>query len=88
VSQPGQRSGPGVDPGTAAESRLATTTSLDTAIMPRPTNRPRFNLGRVLDRRHASLELDRMLDCYPYPDPHELYGPTAALARLLEADSS
>ena len=56
-------------------------------IVPHTSVRPRFDLSRVLDRHHASLELDRLLDCYPYPDPHELYGMTPALARMLEAEA-
>jgi hypothetical protein len=57
------------------------------SIQPRPADRPRFRLARVLDRRRASLELDRVVDVHPYPDPHEIYGKTPALARMLEAEA-
>jgi hypothetical protein len=64
VSLVNDRSGP-----EAASESLATTKSLDAAIMPRPTNRPRFNLDCVLERRRASLDLDRLLGVCRYPEP-------------------
>jgi hypothetical protein len=82
VSPPGQRERPGVD-GSQALSEVTSTVN----IVPQCADRPRFDLPRIHDRRHASLELDRLLGVCRYPDPHELYGMTAALARMLEAEA-
>src|SRR4051794_34521319 len=45
-----------------------------------------FSADRVLARRRTRLELDRLLDSFPYPAPHELYGTTVVLERLLDAE--
>jgi len=36
--------------------------------------RPTFDLGRVLERRRTSRELDALLNVRGYPDPVVLYG--------------
>jgi hypothetical protein len=82
VSPPGKRDAPG------GESEGAQGVTPTASTVSYASVRLRFNLARVLDRRHASLELDKMLDACRYPDPHELYGMTAALARMLEAEAS
>jgi hypothetical protein len=64
IEPPGQRERPGGQ--SQALSKTVTTTE---DIVPHRGDRPRFNLARVFDRRHASLELDRMLGVHPYPAP-------------------
>jgi hypothetical protein len=60
-------------------------------VTPDPApDRPRrsFELRRARERRRVSRQLDRLLGCrYPYPDPHQVYGTTPALARALEAEA-
>jgi hypothetical protein len=57
------------------------------ATSPNVTPRQRFSAECLLARRRASLDLDRLVGCYPYPNPHEVYGMTTALARMLDAEA-
>jgi hypothetical protein len=72
---PGQRSRPQADLEAADVSQASNT----------QCRSPR---AQQLARRRAALDLDRLLDCYPYPSPHEMYGVTAALGRLLQDQSA
>ena len=80
---PGRRS-PGV--GNPGSSQSVSADVVPSEYDSRPTWSAHWQ--RVRARRRAQRELNAILGVRDYPDPHELYGPTPALARMLEAEAS